>query len=173
MYGHRWSVPPVRGGTGAAPARRAGGGSAAVAAAFIAAAVAGCASFSPDAGMDVVGDVTAAAIGEDAVKIDGPDAVAAAAGRVRALLARDLSAATAVRIALLNNAGLQAAYNDLGVAEAVRVEASLPPNPTFSLSRISTPAELDIERQIVGDILALAVLPVRARIAADRFRQAQ
>ena len=38
------------------------------------------------------------------------------------------------------------------------VEASLPPNPTFSLSRISTPVELDVERQIVGDIFALATL---------------
>ena len=78
-----------------------------------------------------------------------------------------------MRIALLNNKGLQAAYNELGIAEAAMVEASLPPNPTFSLSRIWTPVELDIERRIIADILALATLPARAEIAAERFHQAQ
>jgi outer membrane protein TolC len=92
---------------------------------------------------------------------------------VRRLLAAPLSADAAVEIALLNNNGLQAAYNTLGLAEAARIEASLPPNPSFSLSRVSTPVELDVERRIVGDILALATLPVRSEIAADRFRQAQ
>jgi outer membrane protein TolC len=53
------------------------------------------------------------------------------------------------------------------------VEASLPPNPTFSLSHIQTPVELDIERRIIADILALATLPARAELAAERFRQAQ
>ena len=46
-----------------------------------------------------------------------------------------------MQIALLNNRGLQAAYNELGVAEADRVQASLPPNPTFSLSRIAGSVE--------------------------------
>ncbi len=78
-----------------------------------------------------------------------------------------------MQVALLSNAGLQAAYNELGIAEAAMVEASLPPNPGFSLSRISTAVELDIERRVVADILALATLPVRADIAADRFHQAQ
>lgn len=78
-----------------------------------------------------------------------------------------------MQVALLNNKGLQAAYNYLGIAEAIMVKASLPPNPTFSLSRISTPVELDIERRIVADILALATLPARAEIAVERFREAQ
>jgi hypothetical protein len=86
---------------------------------------------------------------------------------------RPLSADGAVRIALLNNKGLQASYNELGIAEAAMVEASLPPNPTFSLSRIQTPVELDIERRIIMDILALATLPARAELAAERFHQAQ
>jgi hypothetical protein len=89
------------------------------------------------------------------------------------LLSATLSADSAVRIALLNNKGLQASYNELGIAEAAMVEASLPPNPTFSLSPIWTPVELDIERRIIMDILALATLPARADLAAERFRQAQ
>src|SRR5579883_1969327 len=54
-----------------------------------------------------------------------------------------------------------------------RCGARCPPNPAFSISRLSTPVELDIERRIVGDILALATLPARASIAADRFLQAK
>ena len=53
------------------------------------------------------------------------------------------------------------------------VGASLPPNPTVSLLRIAGSGELEIERRIIADILALATLPARADIAADRFRQAQ
>jgi hypothetical protein len=37
-----------------------------------------------------------------------------------------------VRIAILNNKGLQAAFNELGIAEAVMAEQMLPPNPTIS-----------------------------------------
>ena len=136
-------------------------------------ALAGCASFSPDAGMVAVNGVAAPEIGHAAIKIDSEEVAAEAATRTLRLLKSPLSVEAAVQIALLNNKGLQAAYNDLGVAEAVMVKASLPPNPTFSLSRISTPVELDIERRIVADILALATLPARAEIAAVRFREAQ
>ncbi len=37
------------------------------------------------------------------------------------------------------------------------VEASLPPSPTFSLQRISGQVEVEIERRIVANILALAM----------------
>jgi outer membrane protein TolC len=107
------------------------------------------------------------------IKISSEEAAGEARARVRRLLGSTLSADAAVRIALLNNKGLQAAYNELGIAEATMVEASLPPSPMISLSRISTPVELDIERRIVADILALATLPARAEIARERFRQAQ
>jgi outer membrane protein TolC len=145
----------------------------AFAAALAATALNGCASFSPDGGMGVVSGVAAAALGQDAHKLNTPEAAEAAHGRVRQLLAAPLSADAAVEIALVNNNGLQATYNALGLAEAARIEASLPPNPSFSISRLSTPVELDVERRIVGDMLALATLPVRSEIAADHFRQAQ
>jgi outer membrane protein TolC len=144
-----------------------------VASAFAALALVGCASFSPDAGMDLVTGIAGTALGRDAHRVDTEEGSEVALGRVRRLLASPLSADRAVQVALLNNSGLQAAYNELGIAEAVRVEASLPPSPAFSLSRISTSVELDIERQIIADILALATLPARADIASDRFRQAQ
>ena len=60
-----------------------------------------------------------------------------AGGTVRRLLGRPLTADTAVQIALLDNKGLQAAYNELALAETDLVQQSLPPNPTFSISRIA------------------------------------
>jgi outer membrane protein TolC len=140
---------------------------------LIALLLAGCATFSSDAGMQAVSGIAARELGKDALKIGSEETAAAAQARVRRLLASILSPDAAVQIALLNNPGLQAAYNELGIAEAATVEASLPPNPTLSISRLSTPVELDIERRVAGDILALATLPARANIAADRFRQAQ
>jgi outer membrane protein TolC len=133
----------------------------------------GCATFSSDAGMQAVTGLAARELGKDALKIGSEETAAAAQARVQRLLASTLSPDAAVQIALLNNPGLQAAYNELGIAEAATVEASLPPNPTLSISRLSTPVELDIERRVAGDILALATLPVRANIAADHFHQAQ
>ena len=132
-----------------------------------------CQTWSPDGGMNVVADIVGHDLNKDVVALRTPEETQAARARVRALLRRPLTADAAVRIALLNNRGLQAAYNELGLAEAAMVQASLPSNPTFSLSRVSTSIEIEIERRIVADILALASLPARAEIAADRFWQAQ
>ncbi len=138
-----------------------------------AALLTGCAWFSPDAGMDVVGDIAARELKKDVVAIRSPEEADAARHTVKRLLARTLTADAAVQIALINNRGLQAAYNELALAETRRVEASLPPNPRISLQRIAGPAELEIERRIVADVLALATLPARSDIAATRFGQAQ
>jgi outer membrane protein TolC len=143
------------------------------AALWLAAACGGCAAFSPDGGMATVNGIVAPAFNSEVVKVGGEDLPGEARVQVAGLLASTLSADAAVRIAFLNNKGLQASYNELGLAEAAKIEASLPPNPTFSLSRIQTPVELDIERAVVVDILALATLPVRTELAAERFRAAQ
>lgn len=132
-----------------------------------------CQTFSPDGGMELVGAVAQRELGKEVAAVRGGDDAQALRERVALLLKRPLGADAAVQIALFNNRGLQAAYNELGLAEAAMVRASLPPAPRVSLSRVSTPIELDIERRIVGDILSLATLPARSAIAADRFRQAQ
>lgn len=136
-------------------------------------AVSACASFSPDGGMSVVAGIAGTELGKDAVAIRTPEDAVSAWSCVEHLLKRPLTADGAVQIALLNNRGLQAAYNELGVAEALMVEASLPPNPQFTLQEIGGIAEFEIERRIIANILALATLPARAAIAADRFHQAQ
>lgn len=132
----------------------------------------GCAQFSKDGGMALVSDQTGSVVGASAVKIKNEADAAAAQARVRSLLATPLSANAAVEIALLNNRALQAAYNELGVSEADMIEASLPPAPSFSLVHL-TGAELEIERQITQNILALLTLPRRREIAQDKFKIAQ
>jgi len=139
----------------------------------VALALSGCAAFSPDAGMTVVADVTEQAIGKDVVFVRNGEDAERANAIARRLLRKTLSADNAVQVALLNNKGLQAAYNALALAETELVEQSLPPNPTFSISRIAGDGGSEIERQVVGDILALATLPLRSDIARERFRQAQ
>jgi outer membrane protein TolC len=138
-----------------------------------AALLTGCAWFSPDAGMGVVADVAQRELNKDVAGIRTADEAETVRLAVHRLLAHPLTADAAVQVALLNNRGLQAAYNELMLAEAAMVEASLPPNPRFSYLRIAGSSELEIERTVVADILALATLPVRSDIALVRFRQAQ
>jgi len=149
-------------------------GAAPIAAMLIGALLAsGCARFSPDAGMGVVQAAAANELGKDVIKIDDPAKEADVAARVGQLIAKPLSVSSAVQVALLNNRGLQAAYNDLGISEAQFVEASLPPAPTVSFERIVGSGGFEIQRQIVQNILALLTLPRRREIAEARFRQAQ
>jgi len=133
----------------------------------------GCASFSPDGGITAVSDLASQTIKKDVAFVRSADEAERVNGAVKRLLARPLTADAAVQAALLGNKGLQAAYNELALAETSLVEQSLPPNPSFSLSRISGDGASEAERQVVGNILALATLPVRSDIECDRFRQAQ
>jgi outer membrane protein TolC len=123
--------------------------------------------------MDVVKRIARTELNSDVVALNTGDQVNATRFEVDRLLKRPLTEAAAVQIALLNNRDLQTAYNALGISEAQKVRATLPPSPRFSASYIAGGGGLEVEAQIIADILALATLPSRADIAADRFRQAQ
>ncbi|AOO82241.1 TolC family protein [Bosea vaviloviae] len=137
------------------------------------AALGGCASFSPDGGVGTAQFLALSELDKDAVKISNEADAISAQARVEKLLKGAVSADAAVQIALLNNRGLQASYNDLGLAEAQMVAASLPPNPRFAVSRLTGRLETEIERTVVASLFALATLPARREIAADTFRNAQ
>ena len=137
------------------------------------ASLAACQTFSQDGGMSVTADIAGQILNKRVGAIRSEEDKAAARAEVERLLKRPLTADSTVQIAMLNNRGLQGAYNELGIAEAIRVQQSLPPNPHFSVTRITGSVETEIERQIVGSILAIATLPVRSEIAAERFHQAQ
>lgn len=132
-----------------------------------------CKSISPDGGMNTVAQVAGGGLNKNVVRISSASDAALAHGEVTRLLGAPLSADAAVQIALLNNPILQAAYNRLGVAEAVMVQMSRPPLPRFSYDWVKTSIELDIERQVVASVLSLATWSARSKIAGVRFEQAE
>ena len=135
---------------------------------------AGCAKFTDDGGMAPVTDGVRREIGRDAVKLSSPEDMRRARERVQALLSEQLSEEAAVQIALLNNRGLQAAYNDLGISEAEYVQASLPPNPAITLNRtFGTGNFVEFGFQLVGNLLAFATLPAKTEIAKREFEEAR
>jgi outer membrane protein TolC len=144
-----------------------------LAAALSALAISGCASFSDDGGMSTVSELTRDATGVEARWLRDAEAETAAQAEVERLLGGTLQADTALRIALLNNAELQAAYADLGLAEANRVAAGRLPNPGFTWSRTSEGGAFEIERGLHVDILALLTLPMRFEIESRRFDAAK
>jgi outer membrane protein TolC len=123
--------------------------------------------------MDTVAFVAGSGLNKDVIKVASAEEAAAARSRIGKLLARPLSADAAVQIALLNNLGLQAAYNRLGIEEALAVKASRPPGLSLAFSSVSTPVELDIERQVIASLLSLLTMPARTRIAGDQFAAAE
>ena len=133
----------------------------------------GCKTFSPDGGLSVVAELTAGDLGKEVVRVrTGQDALDAREA-IERLLKRPLTAESAVQLALYNNRGLQAAYNELGISEGALVGAYLPPNPTFSIERLSSSVEVEIGGRAIANVLALLTLPARAKVAEDRYQQAQ
>ncbi len=93
----------------------------------------------------------------------------AVARRVRDLLGRDLTLDAAIQIALLNNEGLQALYEDLSVAQADLVQAGLLQNPTFSGGVTVPVAGADVQTGfdlgVVQDFLGIFLLSARKKVA--------
>lgn len=133
----------------------------------------GCTTLSRDGGLDDVSALTAQRTGQ-AVQFSKPGKEAASvASTVRQLLAKPLTADSAVQIALLNNKGLQASFAQLGIAEADLVQAGWMSNPSFSFGRSSGPHAVEIERAIMFDIVGLLTIPLRSKIEASRFESAK
>ncbi|MDE1146534.1 MAG: TolC family protein [Azospirillaceae bacterium] len=142
------------------------------------AAVAGCASVPPEAGFpDVqrqVADRLPPPLAQRVAWKRGDADDQAAAQAVKDLLSHPLTADGAVQVALLNNSGLQATYEDLGVAQADLVQAGLLRNPLLSLAtefptRGDGPPKLEFS--VVANFLDLLWIPARRRVAAERFEQ--
>jgi len=133
--------------------------------------LAGCATIAPDGGFGAVAGSTQARIGV-APQLARDEAQARQlADNVRALLARPLDMDGAVRVALLNNPGLQATYWQVGIAQADLVQASRLPNPGFDFKRTHGGGELEIERTLTVNLVGLLTAPLAARLEARRFAQ--
>jgi cobalt-zinc-cadmium efflux system outer membrane protein len=134
----------------------------------------GCATVSLNAGFS---EVSALVEERGAFKVfwnNGTDLDKQAAEKLRALLKDNLTVDDAVQIALLNNRELQAAYSDLGVAQADLVQAGLLNNPIFDGAITwATPGggKPDLELAVVMNFLDMIYLPLRKRVAAARFEE--
>ena len=136
-----------------------------------AALLGGCASFSPDGGFDAIQSATRSHLQKDVVWPRDDASRSQTQARIDALLAQPLSADDAVQIALLNNPGLQAAFNTLGLAEADWVAAQRLPNPGFSIGRLTRGTEVEWERSLHLNLAALLTMPMRADIEQRLFEQ--
>ena len=139
--------------------------------------LAGCASLSPDGGLDDVSRLTGERIGQPASfhkdAADGKTAGADRDSQLQTLLAQPLSADAAVRVALLNSPALKSALAELGVSEAEMVQAGRMRNPSLSFGRIRGGGESEIDRGVMFDLAGLLTLPMRSRIEQGRFEQAK
>ena len=138
-----------------------------------AALLAGCASFSPDSGFGVVEQTAQQRLGKELRWSRNAADQAAIDQRVAALLARPLSTDDAVQLALLNNRGLQASLQELGIGEAERVQAGRLPNPGFSFDRLTRGGEVEIERGLHFNLARLLALPQMQALESRRFAQTQ
>jgi len=138
-----------------------------------AALLAGCASVSPDGLRSDVAELTAgrtAGVPQAALPATDPSARAQAQQSIHGWLAQPLTQDAAVRIALLNNPGLQARLAALGVADAQRVQAITLPNPHLTLGRFTNSHEREIERTLAFGLLDLITLPWRTQRQAERLQ---
>ncbi|MEO8184092.1 MAG: TolC family protein [Deltaproteobacteria bacterium] len=133
----------------------------------------GCVS--ADAGYQDVRNLTAARIGKD-VRWFEHDSSATRNQRTRELLKQPLDAGAAVELALLNNEGLQAAFEELGGSRARLVQALRLPNPTvdaalrFHTAGGTRPA---IDIQALLDVTDLIFLPLKAGAASAGLEAAK
>ncbi len=124
-----------------------------------------------DAGYQDVRQITSARIQRD-VRWYEHDASADA--KLRELLAKPLNAESAVQVALLNNQGLQAAFEELGVARSRLVQALAFPNPTADAAlRFDGSGRTDIELHGLIDLSELLFLPLRGGVAGAALEAAK
>jgi outer membrane protein, heavy metal efflux system len=127
----------------------------------------GQACISSDAGYADVRRLTADRLNKD-VRWYEHDLPAAGEQRVRELLAKPLNPDGAVQVALLNNQGLQAEFEELGIARSRLVGALQLPNPTVDADlryRIDDSTNPAVDINALIDVTALLFLPMRGGAA--------
>lgn len=142
--------------------------------ALLALSLAGCATFSDDGGFGAVGKVTQERTGAEPRWQRTDKDRAEVARLVADTLSRPLSAEDAVRIALVNNPGLQATYGELGIAEADVVAAGRLPAIHIASLRTKYGNDVSMIEQAIGiEVISLLTVPLRHRYESRRFERVQ
>ena len=136
-----------------------------------AAVLGGCASFSPDGGFNAVEKTAQDRLGKQVQWARSDADLDGISLRVNELLSKPVSVDDAVQVALLNNRGLQATFQELGIGEADLVQAGRLPNPGFSFGRMSRGDEREIERGLHYNLARLIAMPLIGQMEARRFER--
>ena len=142
-----------------------------VASLAVAGLLSGCVSLSEDGGFGTIQTVVNERTGKEARWVRNEADAESVRHMVTMLLAKALSVEDAVQIALLSNAGLQASYGELGIAEGELVAASRFPNPRFSYLRARHADEVKVESILSFNILSLLTVPLATEAGKRRFEQ--
>lgn len=137
-------------------------------------AFAGCTSTNPNSAFKDVDDTVKTRTGESAHWLRDDAHSRDAAKTVETLLRTNLTAQTAVTIALLNNRALQAEYEEIGISQAELAQASRLHNPVlFGSWRFPNqpPSLMDSEYSATTDFLDMLTLPARKKMAAQSLAQ--
>jgi len=132
-------------------------------------AFAGCISTNPDAAFDEVGHHVSARSGHELRWMRDDSERGDLEKAIDALLQTNLTAQSAVAIALLNNRSLQAQFEEIGISQAELSQASRLRNPEFEgFWRVPAhgPKVLNAEYALAQSVLDLLTLPARKKIAA-------
>jgi len=135
---------------------------------------AGCASTNPKAAFNDVDKTVAARTGDSIQWPRNDSSTNEIAKAIEPLLQTNLTAQSAVTIALLNNRSLQAEFEEIGISQADVAQASRLPNIEIAGSwrfpdRPSSAA--DIEYSAAGNLLDLLTMPARKKVAARNLEQ--
>ncbi|MFZ6816315.1 TolC family protein [Undibacterium sp. Rencai35W] len=129
----------------------------------------GCATFSSDGGFEFLEKNARTQLDKQVVWHKSDADQSRIQQYTDALLRQELSVETAVQVALLNNPGLQASFDELGIAEADLVQAGRLANPGFSFSRLHRGDEIEIDRGIHFNLVRLLTMQQTRKIEQRRF----
>jgi cobalt-zinc-cadmium efflux system outer membrane protein len=137
--------------------------------------IAGCVTVPRDAGFEQVERTVNERTGGQHVRWNraGEDG-GEVARTVHELLDTELTVDRAVQIALLNNPGLQATYEELAISQSQAIEAATIHNPTLSAEvRFPRHAKLPFEVELSQSFVDLLLLPMRKRAGEAAFAAAR
>ncbi len=144
-----------------------------VAAAFVLLALSGCASFTQDGGLAAVAQTTKTRTGYDLKWVRSDADREIVSKRVTELLQKPLTIDDAVQIAVINNRGLQASFDELGISEADVVAAGRLPNPHFTWRQASVGDQFTIEQTLTFNLLSILTIPLKTELSRRSFEQTQ
>ena len=136
----------------------------------------GCTTSNPKAAFDGVSSTVTERTGQSVRWMRDDAAETEMRQAVDALLQTNLTASSALAVALLNNRSLQAQFEEIGVSQAELAQASRLKNPVVSGSwrfPLSGPGMVNSNYGLAQNFLDLLTLPARKKIAARNLELAQ